>query len=279
MTESAAENQTASAGRVLSAARERQGLSVSDVARQLKLAVRQVEALEADDFKSLPRITFVRGFIRNYAKLVQIDAEPLLKAAKLTPPPPQVPEAEHGVAEIPTASDKKYDWRSYAISGVLALLLAGFFAYEWYHGKPEKIAPKPVNVKREPAPVSAPMEKSKTETPQKPIPEPLPAPPDLAQSAAAATAQQTEARPVAPRDRSAEIRLEFVQDSWVGIADKNGKTIFSQLNPAGSMQSMRGLPPFSVVVGNAAGVRIIYNDKPVDLKPYTKVDVARLTLE
>ncbi|HVS26053.1 MAG TPA: RodZ domain-containing protein [Burkholderiales bacterium] len=277
MTEGAADNQTASIGRVLSAARERQGLSVSDVARQLKLAVRQVEALEADDFKSLPRITFVRGFIRNYAKLVQVDVEPLLKAAKLMPPPPQVPEAEHGVAEIPTTSDKKYDWRSYAISGVLAALLAGFFAYEWYHGKLEKDAPKPVNVKREPAPAA--VEKSKTETPRKLITEPVPAPPDLAQSSAAAAAQQTDIRPVAPRDRGAEIRLEFVQDTWVEIADKNGKAIFSQLNPAGSTQSVRGVPPFSVVVGNAAGVRIIYNNKPVDLKPYTKVDVARLTLE
>ncbi|HSS46027.1 MAG TPA: RodZ domain-containing protein [Burkholderiales bacterium] len=275
MTEGAADNQTASIGRVLSAARERQGLSVSDVARQLKLAVRQVEALEADDFKSLPRITFVRGFIRNYAKLVQVDVEPLLKAAKLMPPPPQVPEAERGVAEIPTASDKKYDWRSYAISGVLATLLAGFFAYEWYHGKPEKNVPKPANVKREPAPV----EKSKTETPQKPITEPVPAPRDLAQSSAEAAASQTDARPVAPRERGGEIRLEFVEDTWVEIADKSGKTIFSKLNPAGSTQSVRGVPPFSVVVGNAAGVRIIYNDKPVDLKPYTKVDVARLTLK
>ncbi|MGH8744637.1 MAG: helix-turn-helix domain-containing protein, partial [Burkholderiales bacterium] len=110
MTEGLSDSQTASVGRVLSSARERQGLSVSDVARQLKLAVRQVEALEADDFKSLPRITFVRGFIRNYAKLVQIDAEPLLLATKLMPPPPQVPEAERGVAEIPTTSDKKHDW-------------------------------------------------------------------------------------------------------------------------------------------------------------------------
>ena len=244
MTEGLSDSQTASVGRVLSSARERQGLSVSDVARQLKLAVRQVEALEADDFKSLPRITFVRGFIRNYAKLVQIDAEPLLLATKLMPPPPQVPEAERGVAEIPTTSDKKYDWSSYAISGVLAMLLAGFFAYEWYHGKPEKNTLKPVNVKREPISLPAAVEKSKTETPPKPMPEPVPTPPDLAQSSAAAAVQQTDSRPVTPRARGAEIRLEFEQDSWVEIADKSGKVFFSQLNPAGSTQSVRGVPPF-----------------------------------
>ena len=39
------------------------------------------------------------------------------------------------------------------------------------------------------------------------------------------------------------------------------------------------MPPFDVVIGNAANVRLKYNDAPVDLRPYFKVDVARLTLE
>ena len=42
---------------------------------------------------------------------------------------------------------------------------------------------------------------------------------------------------------------------------------------------MRGRPPFEIVIGNAHYVRLLYNDKPVDLKPYTKVEVARLTLK
>ncbi|MGH8751059.1 MAG: RodZ domain-containing protein [Burkholderiales bacterium] len=281
MTEGAAdENRKVSAGGALAAARQQLGLSVADVARQLKLAVRQVEALEADDFKNLPRITFVRGFIRNYAKLVQIDSAPLLIATESMLPAPQIPQAERGVAEIPMASGRKQDWKTYIISAVLALLLVGFFAFEWYHGKPEKAAvPKPgkpaaaqpENARREPVPA----QRNETAPAPKPVVEPAPLPPDLAQSPVSLAPPEVKA--AAPRSR--ELRMEFLQDSWVEISDRNGRIIFSQVSPAGSTETVRGTPPLSVVVGNAAGVNLTYNNKSVDLKPHTKVDVARLTLE
>ncbi|MDO9063656.1 MAG: helix-turn-helix transcriptional regulator, partial [Sulfuricella sp.] len=66
------------AGKVLAEAREKLGLSVVEVARQLRLSPRQIEALEADDHASLPGKTFLRGFLRNYAKLLQLDPDPLL---------------------------------------------------------------------------------------------------------------------------------------------------------------------------------------------------------
>lgn len=71
----------------------------------------------------------------------------------------------------------------------------------------------------------------------------------------------------------------FDGDSWVEVRDKSGKIIYSQLNLKGSQEVIRGTPPFSLVVGNAARVKLFYNDKPVDLAPHTKVDVARLTIE
>ena len=55
--------------------------------------------------------------------------------------------------------------------------------------------------------------------------------------------------------------------------------IFSQLNRRGTEERVTGTPPLSLVVGNAHGVRLTYDDQPVDLAPHTKVDVARLTLE
>ncbi|HXU93914.1 MAG TPA: helix-turn-helix transcriptional regulator, partial [Gallionella sp.] len=61
-------------------ARERLGLSVADVAHQIKLAPRQIEALEADDYRHLPEMAFVRGFVRGYAKILHLDAESLLAA-------------------------------------------------------------------------------------------------------------------------------------------------------------------------------------------------------
>ena len=48
---------------------------------------------------------------------------------------------------------------------------------------------------------------------------------------------------------------------------------------AGTERVIRGAPPLSVVVGNASSVKLLYHEKPVDLQPHTKVDVARITLE
>lgn len=69
-----------SLGRTLRETRQNLGLSVADVANQIKFAPRQIEALEVDDFQSLPEAAFLRGFIRSYAKILQLDAQALLAA-------------------------------------------------------------------------------------------------------------------------------------------------------------------------------------------------------
>lgn len=67
-----------SPGARLATAREAMGWTVKQVAAQLKLATRQIVALEADDYAALPEPAVVRGFIRAYAKLLKLDAVPLL---------------------------------------------------------------------------------------------------------------------------------------------------------------------------------------------------------
>jgi len=69
------------AGAALLMERRRQGLSLGDISRQLKLSVRQVEALECDDYSGFTGPVFVHGFIRNYAKLLNLDPAPLIRAA------------------------------------------------------------------------------------------------------------------------------------------------------------------------------------------------------
>ncbi|OZA06397.1 MAG: hypothetical protein B7X95_02875 [Methylophilaceae bacterium 17-44-8] len=73
-------------GGALKAGREKQKLSVQDVASQLRLGVKQVEALEADRFDKLPQPYIVRGFIRNYTKLLKMDAAPVLEAYSILVP-------------------------------------------------------------------------------------------------------------------------------------------------------------------------------------------------
>jgi len=94
------------AGAKLRAAREAAGLSIDAVAQQLKLAPRQVKALEEEAWERLPGRTFVRGFARNYARLVQLDPETvlsLLPAADTTPAleRPALAAARRPIGEMP----------------------------------------------------------------------------------------------------------------------------------------------------------------------------------
>ena len=65
-------------GKTLAAQREAMGWTVEQVADQLKLAVRQVQALEQGDYANLPPPAVVRGFVRAYAKVVKLDPAPLV---------------------------------------------------------------------------------------------------------------------------------------------------------------------------------------------------------
>jgi cytoskeleton protein RodZ len=75
-------------GQVLAAQREAMGWTVEQVADQLKLAVRQVVALEAGDYAALPSPAVTRGFVRAYAKLVKIDPAPLVAQIAIESPAP-----------------------------------------------------------------------------------------------------------------------------------------------------------------------------------------------
>src|SRR5712664_4226443 len=64
--------------RALAEARQAQGLALTDVAQHLNLMTRQIEALEAERFDSLPGPTIARGMVRTYARFLKLDPGPLL---------------------------------------------------------------------------------------------------------------------------------------------------------------------------------------------------------
>lgn len=118
------------------------GLSVADVAAQIRLAPRQIEALEADDLAHLPELPFVRGFVRSYAKLLQLDDQPLL--ATLPDPHAVSERIEPESVEVPfnvqqLSSRQNRIWL-YA-SALIALLAAGFALWHFSSPKPEVQAP------------------------------------------------------------------------------------------------------------------------------------------
>lgn len=124
----------ATAGAKLRAAREAAGLSIDAVAQQLKLAPRQVTALEEDDWQRLPGRTFVRGFARNYARFVQLDPDAvlaLLPASDAAPAlsRPTLAASPRPIGEIPAERVA----RSSAARWVVPLLLLAAIAVVAYY--------------------------------------------------------------------------------------------------------------------------------------------------
>jgi cytoskeleton protein RodZ len=101
-------------------------------------------------------------------------------------------------------------------------------------------------------------------------PEPVPA-----QAAPAVSASP----PTPPAEGMRRLTLKFERDSWVEIRGRDSKVLTSRLNPGGTEQTVEGRPPFSLVIGNAQHVRLSYDDRPIDLAPHVKVEVARFTLD
>jgi len=274
--------QPLAAGILLAQAREAQQLTVADVAAQLKLSPAQVNALEAGAFERLPGPVFVRGFIRNYARLLQLDAQPLLSSieAQLTPAPR---EDAPPSPEIPFPGAAGSGWRNLGLAAAVLLIVSAIYEFwpaaevENFGGTApvagltatESVAVNPL------AGAGMPTDAPSSHEPPVSVSETMPAP--------AGSGQLVEQKPVraaAPVvSGQAVVHLIFKNESWVQIMDRAGRIIFSQMNHAGSEQQVHGMPPLSVVVGNSRGVLLLYNKKPIDLAQHTKVDVARLTLE
>lgn len=362
------------AGQLLRAARLERGLSVEDVARQLRLSVRQVTALEEDDYSKLSSITFLRGFVRNYAKLLQMDAAPLLERVQELLPPPQTQTISYPIEGIPFPSPRSQGKRNLII-GVMTFAALSLLVYEIYRGNEVSLekrqadaraeagtrtesfgtaAPQlpssppvamndasgtdmppagredmpPPKVDTPPAKADTPPTKADTPAANANVPpakaggplagtnppsakanvpppgaaevpaiEKKPATPPVQQVSPPSTAPKPVNAPP-PKVASAEqapaaavqeiageegnvVRLSFEGESWTEVKDGRGKLLLSRINPRGTQQVLRGKPPFSLTIGNAAEVKLVYNNKPVDLARHTNIygGTARLSLE
>jgi cytoskeleton protein RodZ len=263
---------------MLARLREERKFSVVDVAQRLKYGARQIEALEAEEFDKLPGATFVRGMVRGYAKLLEADPDPILEALEQRYVPGEV-SLDLRAKRVPfPQGGKRSGTRLYLFLSLFVLVAAGLF-YEWRAGAfpwarvAQHVPPASEPAPPPPAAVAAPT--------AEPVAPPAPAV-AVAEKAAVEEPQLVAPRPQTPPQTTgteARVGLEFAGESWVEIRDADGKMLMSQLNPTGSRRVISGRSPLSLVIGNAANVRLTYNDKPIDLKPYIQIEVARLTLE
>jgi cytoskeleton protein RodZ len=280
-------------GRALSDARTSRNQTVAEIALQLKLSVSQVEALEADDYSRLPGPVFVRGFVRNYARLMELDGEALVAGLKMPLDPLAAGAAIPHSHNIPFPDGRGPRWPIYA--ALIAVLAVIVVLFEFIYSSP------PAEVTDAPAPqapvvaqpvfppqsdVSAVMATQPVAEPAQPAPVSVPVavpPPMPAQAPAPVSAPPTQqipvAAPEAKRAGAVEMKMIFEKQSWVEVRERDDRIVFSQLSPAGAVQIIQVVPPLNVVIGSASGVKVTYKGRSVDLAPHAKNEVARFTLE
>jgi cytoskeleton protein RodZ len=293
-----AATQPATAGSTLRSAREAAGLSVDDVALQLKLAPRQVRALEDDDFQHLPGRTFARGFARNYARFIQLDPDrvlALMPAGESAPAleRPSFAAARRPMGEIPVERAAHRSSAPRVLFLLLALVAVGAAAYyEYVH--------KASEARREAAGVSG----AESATTTIPAPQSLTAAgstttlpnPVAAESPTTATLPTGEAAPgpagtpdpaatpaggsaTAAKASDAALVLAFRGTSWAEVKDANGRVILQMTGGAGMTQTVTGTPPLELSLGNAPDVAVTFRGQSLDLAPFTRGVVARVALK
>jgi len=261
-------------GQELAAAREARGLALADVAQQLKFAPRQLEALEQERFDALPGATIARGMVRSYARLLKLDPEPLVErlASRF-----EVSESNRLAARynqaVPFSDGARRSTFVYLGLSAGVLALVGAVAFGWHQertaalkaqAKPAAVAKAaPHEIKRSPVPIQA-------------QPAVAPAAPVIVEEKKSVVPPENTAPAAAPGRHRLVVRTE--EEAWIEIRDSSDRLLVSSLNPPGSERVVRGTPPYSLVIGNASHVQVLYNDKPVNLAPHPRSGVARLTV-
>lgn len=276
-------------GEQLAAARRARGLDVADIAQTLKLGPRQVEALENGDWHALPGQTFIRGFVRNYARMVQIDAAPLMaQLDEILEKPTNslaVPEVRPASMPMTGGTNSRRD-RAVMLTGGGLVLLAALIYFllpndlsAWRENTQsllDSLARKEEPVATPPSAATAPADPV---FPPGATPQQVMNPQALAPAEVASAASGPAAANPAPVANAPQMRFVFDKESWLEVRDRDNKLVFSQRLAAGTEQVLSGEGPLSLVIGYAPGVKLFWHGQAVDLAPHTRGDVARLVLE
>jgi cytoskeleton protein RodZ len=292
-------NTATSAGAMLREARERRGWSQDEVSIRLKFGVRQIAALEDERWSDLPHGMSLRGFVRNYARVLDIPPEPLLQAMgpRLETGDP-VSLAQASSLSSPLAQSGGRDWPKagrkrpapWIIGGFMLLVAIALVAYALTQQgalsvltgtpKPSTTALAPVAPATESTEPVAPPNTTPTGsneplgvipgTPAPPVAAAVPPPVATPEPAAAAAPAATNADGLVIRTREA---------SWIDVRRANGTVAISQIVPPNTDVSVEAsAAPLRIVIGNVKGVDAQWRRAPLDMSSARRDNVARMTL-
>jgi cytoskeleton protein RodZ len=291
----AAEQSQMSAGAQLAALREERGWTIEQVANQLNLANRQIQALEADNYAALPGMVIVRGFIRTYAKLMRVDSAPILAAIVSDKAEPDAVLQDRGSLSAAFSEARISSGKSGASSSklvmagmALAIIVVLGFAAERMGWMPvteqvSKTEEKPIAVgapeAAEPAakvggaPIETHDESTAAHAQQVATEDKT-----VSVQTTSPAAETVAALPVVSPDSKNALVFQVKEDSWVEIRKADDSVLVSRLFKAGTTEVFDITSPVAMVIGNAAGVSVTLRGKSLDLSGNSS-NVARLNLK
>jgi cytoskeleton protein RodZ len=269
-------------------------LTPENVAHILHLSPRQIVALENDDYDKLPGPTYVRGYLRGYAQLLGLSAEPVVESYSRSVTVNKPVDLSKLAPKPEIRSD--HQLIKFATLGVIAIVLS--LSALWWQER-DRPAATPVPVPEATAP-SAPSDNEYTDSsavanaPGKdpaPVdtartaPTPTPTPATKAPAAVPAERAPAAVPPVPPAQTTtpltgprARLAIQAPADCWADVRDAGGNRLLYETIRAGNTAVVEGVAPLSVFLGNVEGVRVELNGQPYDVSPYRRGDVARFTV-
>ncbi|MBA0445823.1 RodZ domain-containing protein [Stenotrophomonas maltophilia] len=262
----------AGCGTRLRQAREAAGLTLEDVGSRLRMPVQVVKSLEEEQWQKLGAPVFVRGQLRSYARLLNVDVSQLLEQAQVGPVvPPTLVSHTHTPRARRIAENLGRRMLYVGITAVLAVPV--WFATRGHFDG--SATPSPSTASLDAIPAAVPVTPSAAGVDAA-------APADATAPAAkpAATPYVASLAPVprstpAPAAAANTLEMQFSGDSWVDIGGPDGTTVEKALIKSGESRSFTPGQVARVTLGNASAVQVQQSGAIVDLTPYQRANVAR----
>lgn len=255
--------------------RIRRGLSIEDVSNSLHLEVKLIKNIEAEAIDQLPPSSFVKGYLRSYARLLEMEPNALLTAFADV-----CGDGEPTLTQVikyREASSKDAAPR-YATWLVVAVLVLSLGAWWW-----SKLMTSATEGDEVTTSTSEPETVANEVLPNELITEPVLSDETFDQEAPIAAEESSSEVPVVEAPVPAEpvlstLKFEFKEDSWVEVNDAQGKRLYVNMARAGQTKLVEGEAPFKVLLGNAPGVSVEFNGELYDQTKHNRKGVARFTL-
>jgi len=291
---------TVGPGTLLRVGRESRRLVPQDIADTLNLTLRVVQDVEDENWVRLPGPAFTRGYLRAYARLLEIDPDEVMQAfdaavGRRTGEQVAVAGAMHpvrrrGIEDLLQKHPGAVLGGAVAavICAVLVVLLAVWpETTDVATAARQAVAVADQNVPRPLAPESA-REAASREARAGVADDAAAIAPPARVAAGAPAATLPEVTSIVGGTTSTQRRIStsgedrlhfvFTEDCWVEIKDSQGATAYGDLGRSGTTLELVGQAPFRILLGNAPGVTLQFNGERVALSPHTRNNVGTLVL-